>query len=92
LKNADNFSDFADAPAKAVCVRCRERFTDADNGPEACAYHPTESQTHLRVRNEYDRVFYPCCGKESVGTFPEIIPVPGCTRGRHERKGAPKDL
>jgi hypothetical protein len=58
------------------CKNCKKFFNPKKNSE--CRYHPEIPSTGLRVRNAYDEVHYPCCGKKDLGFNPVYEKADGC--------------
>lgn len=69
----------ADPDAPQICRNkgCGERFTEAENSDDACAYHPGPPIFHERQKG------WSCCDKICYD-FDEFMRIPPCTRGRHD--------
>ena len=70
--------DPADPHAVQTCRNkgCGEKFTEAENGDEACSFHPGPPIFHERQKG------WSCCNKICYD-FDEFMNIPPCTRGRH---------
>ena len=56
---------------------CGEKFTEAENRDDACAYHPGPPIFHERKKG------WSCCDRMCYD-FDEFMRIPPCTRGRHD--------
>ena len=69
----------ADPDAVQICRNkgCGEKFTEAENRDDACAYHPGPPIFHERKKG------WSCCDRICYD-FDEFMRIPPCTRGRHD--------
>jgi len=74
------------AKEDTVCVRCGKKYESLENSASACQYHPEKGISHTGVKNHLDRVKYPCCGRQQIGTSPVLTEAAGCKRGYHEAR------
>lgn len=66
------------APGVARCKHygCQADYTEAENGPASCCYHPDAPVFHEGAKK------WACCGVTKYD-FDDFLAVPGCRRGRH---------
>ena len=69
----------ADPDAVQICRNkgCGEKFTEAENRDDACAYHPGPPIFHERKKG------WSCCDRICYD-FDEFMRIPPCTWGRHD--------